>query len=81
MPLLLIYAHLGDAKVWCYMFICPKPGTLGACLGEKRPENGPNVGQKTKIDLNCSYGQKQALWAHVWAENGPKTAETRPDSD
>ena len=20
-------------------------------------------------------GQNQALWAHVWAENGPKTAE------
>ena len=23
-----------------------------------------------------SYGQNQALWAHVWAENGPKTART-----
>ena len=22
------------------------------------------------------YGQNQALWAHVWAENGPKTAHT-----
>ena len=21
-----------------------------------------------------SYGQNQALWAHIWAENGPKTA-------
>jgi hypothetical protein len=21
-----------------------------------------------------SYGQNQALWVHVWAENGPKTA-------
>jgi hypothetical protein len=28
-----------------------------------------------------SYGQNQALQAHVWAENGPQTAETRPDSD
>jgi hypothetical protein len=27
-----------------------------------------------------SYGQNQALRAHVWAENGPKTVETRPDS-
>ena len=26
-----------------------------------------------------SYGQNQALRAHVWAENGPKTAETRPN--
>jgi hypothetical protein len=26
-----------------------------------------------------SYGQKQALRAHVWAENGPETTETRPD--
>ena len=31
-----------------------------------------------------SYGQNQALWAHVWAENGPKTARiatglARPD--
>ena len=25
--------------------------------------------------------QNQALWAHVLAKNGPKTAETRPDSD
>jgi hypothetical protein len=25
------------------------------------------------------HGQKQALWAHVWAKNGPKTAEARPD--
>ena len=24
-------------------------------------------------------GQNHALRAHVWAENGPKTAETRPD--
>jgi hypothetical protein len=24
----------------------------------------------------CLYGKKQALRAHVWAENGPKTAET-----
>ena len=32
-----------------------------------------------KCDSIGSYGQKQALWAHVWAENGPKTAETRPD--
>ena len=39
------------AKVWCNMFICPKPGTLGACLGEKRPENGRNVGDKTKIAI------------------------------
>ena len=39
------FAHLGtplgDVKVWYYRFICPKPGTIGACLGEKRPENGP----------------------------------------
>jgi hypothetical protein len=27
------------------------------------------------------YGQNQALRAHVWAENGPKTAETRPNLD
>ena len=27
-----------------------------------------------------SYGQNQALRGHVWAENGPRTAETRPDS-
>jgi hypothetical protein len=27
-----------------------------------------------------SYDQNQALRAHVWVENGPKTAETRPDS-
>ena len=26
--------------MWCYWFICPKAGTLGACLGEKRPETG-----------------------------------------
>ena len=26
-----------------------------------------------------SYGQNQALQAHVWAKNGPRTAETRPD--
>jgi hypothetical protein len=26
-----------------------------------------------------SYGQNQALWAHVFATNGPKTAEARPD--
>ena len=36
--------------MWCYMFIWPKPGTLGACLGKKRLENGRNVGQKIKID-------------------------------
>ena len=41
MPLSLIYAHLGDANVWCCMFIWPKSGTLGAYLGGKRPENGP----------------------------------------
>jgi hypothetical protein len=34
------------------MFIGPKPGTLGACSGKKRPENGRNVGQKTKNDPN-----------------------------
>jgi hypothetical protein len=28
-----------------------------------------------------SYGQNQALWAHVWAKNGPETTEPRPDSD
>ena len=27
-----------------------------------------------------SYGQNQALWAHVGAKNGPKTADARPDS-
>jgi hypothetical protein len=29
---------------------------------------------------NGSYGQIQAIWAHVWAKKGPKTAETRSDS-
>ena len=38
--------------MWFYRFIWPTPGTLGSCLGEKRPENGRNVGQKTKIDPN-----------------------------
>jgi hypothetical protein len=28
-----------------------------------------------------SYCQNQALRAHVWVKDGPKTAETRPDSD
>jgi hypothetical protein len=23
----------------------------------------------------CLYGQNQALWAHIWAEYGPKMAE------
>jgi hypothetical protein len=27
-----------------------------------------------------SYGKNQALRAHLWAVNGPKTAEVRPDS-
>jgi hypothetical protein len=27
----------------------------GACLGEKRPENGRNVGHKTKIDPNMKF--------------------------
>jgi hypothetical protein len=40
MPLSLIYAHLDDSKVCSYRFIWPKPGTLGAYLGGKRPENG-----------------------------------------
>jgi hypothetical protein len=37
------FAHVGasierwDAKVWCYWFIWPKPDTLGARLGGKRP--------------------------------------------
>ena len=26
-----------------------------------------------------SHGQNQALQAHVWVKNGPKTAEARPD--
>jgi hypothetical protein len=26
-----------------------------------------------------SYGQNQALRAHAWAKNGPKTAEARPE--
>ena len=26
--------------MWCYRFVWLKPGTLGACLGEKRPGNG-----------------------------------------
>ena len=44
MPLLLIWAHLGHANAWSYRFIWPKPGTLGAYLGEKkRPENGRNA--------------------------------------
>jgi hypothetical protein len=38
-----------DAKVWCYRFICPKPGTLGAYLGEKRPENGPITRNATEL--------------------------------
>jgi hypothetical protein len=50
------FAYLGapvwDAKVRRYRFIWPKPGTLGACLGGKWPENGRNVGQKTKFDPN-----------------------------
>jgi hypothetical protein len=32
---------LGHAKVWPYLLQWPKPGTLGAYLGKKRPENGP----------------------------------------
>ena len=24
-----------------------------------------------------SYGQNQALWAHIWAKNGPRTAAKR----
>jgi hypothetical protein len=43
MPLLLIYAHLGYVKAWSYRFIWAKPGTLGACLGGKRPENCRNA--------------------------------------
>jgi hypothetical protein len=34
-------APLGHAKVWSCRFIWPKLGTLGACLGEKWPGNGP----------------------------------------
>ena len=48
-------APLGLAKVWSYRFIWPKPGTLGAYLGGKRPENDRNVGQKTKIDPNRKF--------------------------
>jgi hypothetical protein len=33
-----------------------------------------------KCGAICSYAQNQALWVHVWAENGSKTAETRQDS-
>ena len=39
-PYSLMKAHLGDAKACSYRFIWPKPGTPGACLGGKRPENG-----------------------------------------
>jgi hypothetical protein len=28
-----------------------------------------------KCDVICSYAQNQALCAHIWAENGSKTAE------
>jgi hypothetical protein len=40
-------AHLGAPRV-CQnvvlsIHIWPKPGTLGACLGGKRPENGQNA--------------------------------------
>jgi hypothetical protein len=49
MPVSPIYTHLGDAKVWCYRFICPKPGTLDGYLGEKRPENGPSSRTFTRL--------------------------------
>jgi hypothetical protein len=52
MPLWLIQAHLGDAKVWFYRFIWPKSGTLGACLGEKRPENGRNATELARPNFN-----------------------------
>jgi hypothetical protein len=52
MALLLIYAHLGDAKVCSYRFIWPKPGTLGACLGGKRPENGRNATGLARPDFS-----------------------------
>jgi hypothetical protein len=29
-----------------------------------------------KCGVIGSYGRNQALWAHVWAKNGPKTART-----
>ena len=29
-----------------------------------------------KCGATCSYAQNQALWGHVWAKNGPKTART-----
>ena len=38
-----LHVSLGHAKACSYRFIWPKPGPLGACLDEKRPENGQNA--------------------------------------
>jgi hypothetical protein len=50
-------------------FIWPKPGTPCACLGGKKwPENGRNVGHKTKIDPNrklCTQLQTHLGWPEM----------------
>ena len=59
--------------MWCYRFICRKPGTLGACLGEKRLEYGRNVGRKTTEQEIISKTQntprlaQNAPFAHLGA--------------
>jgi hypothetical protein len=48
-PFAYLGAPRGCQSVVLYVHMA-KSGTPGACLGGKRPENGRNVGQKTKID-------------------------------
>ena len=71
-PILLIYAQLGGAKVWCYRFICPKPGTPGAYLGEKRPEKDRNATGFGSSRPN----RKLCVQTHVSAVFGPIFAQT-----
>ena len=67
-PILLIYAQLGGAKVWCYRFICPKPGTPGAYLGGKRPEKDRNATGSTR--------PKQEIMSKT--QNTPRLARSAP---
>jgi hypothetical protein len=67
-----IEAYLGDAKVWCYMFIWPKPGTPGACLGE----NAPKTVETWVRRYSFMFGSRWSESGCVSVLFGPFSAQT-----
>ena len=64
------FAHLGTPRacksVVLIMLMCPKPGTPSACLGEKRPENGPYRNRISATEFELELDPRRGISLYHW---------------